>query len=150
MKLNNRLHIILSLFATLLMPAGVCADKDNLEASQSNDNEVVINIDFKVTEQFSGIKESASAKRQMTIQFDEWQEVELDKYFIKYKVTGIPADGNESQKLFLIETELLNIEREKFKNAASVVKANKVFAMKISGHTINEPEFSLSFEIVLK
>lgn len=120
------------------------ANQEDKEQAQVSDNEVVIKVAFEVTEQFSGLSETASTKKQMLIPLDEWQEVQLDRYTIKFKISLSAT----AEKQFMVDTQILNRQNTPLYSPSVMAASNKSAGIKISAKTPNDPAFNLEFTVL--
>ncbi|KAA3650295.1 MAG: hypothetical protein DWP95_01420 [Proteobacteria bacterium] len=146
MNNDKYLQKLLSLLGLMVLTTVLLARQD--EKPQLKENEVVLNIAFEVTEQFSGLIESASTKKQLLVQLDEWQVLGLDRYIIKFKTSEHLSDDNEP--LFMIETQILDSYENKIHAPSLMTAANSMATIVISAETSVEPSFNLSFMVASK
>jgi hypothetical protein len=141
---NNKVQITMSLILFALLTSAGLANQDKLAERQLAGNEVVVEVAFEVTEQFAGLSETSSTKKQLVVEVDDWQEVKLDRYTIKFKISTPITQG----KQFMIDTQILNSQNTTLHNPVIMTESNKTAGIKVSAETINDPAFGLSFTVL--
>ncbi len=141
---NNKFQLFLGL-CLITCSVFAFANQDK-PSSQLYNNEVVVNVNFEVSEQFSGLRESSSTTKQMVVQFNEWQTLALDRYALKFKVSEPLSEQDD--KHFMIETQLLNSQQNVMHNPGLMTAADKEASIEISGKTNLEPSFKASFTVL--
>ncbi len=144
MKNNNYLKVLLCLMTLIPLSFFAMANQDKADHAKLIDEEVVVEVAFEVTEQFSGLSETSSTKKQLIVQQDEWQEVQLDRYTVKFKVSASQTEDHH----FMIETEILNRQNSTLYSPGIMAKANQAAGIKISADTANDPAFNLGFTVL--
>ncbi|GAA4811210.1 hypothetical protein GCM10011365_18570 [Marinicella pacifica] len=140
----NQWQISLSFIFIALLSTVSLANQDKLDKAEAGDNEVVVEVAFEVTEQFSGLSETSSTKKQLIVQQDEWQEVQLDRYTVKLKVSVSQSDDDH----FMIDTKILNRQNTTLYSPSIMTLSNQSAGIKISADTKNDPAFNLGFTIL--
>ncbi|MCX7545221.1 M56 family metallopeptidase [Marinicella gelatinilytica] len=146
MTKKHKFYITVSLIIIALLSTASLANQDKLEKVQLADNEVVVDIIFEVTEQFSGLSEASSTNKQMVVEVDDWQEVKLDRYTIKFKISEPATEANQ----FMIDTQILNRQNTTLYRPSILTEPNQKAGIKVSAETINEPAFGLNFTVLSK
>lgn len=146
MNNNNKFLLFLGLY--LITCAVLALANQDEPTVQLNDNEVVVNVSFESTEQFSGLRESSSTKKQMVVQFNDWQTLVLDRYVLKFKISEPLSEQDD--KHFMIETQILNSQQDVIYSPSLLSEPDKKANIEISGKTNLEPSFNASFTLLLK
>lgn len=144
MKNNNYLKVLLCLMTLIPLSFFAMANQDKEDHTNLIDTEVVVEVAFEVTEQFSGLSETSSTKKQLIVQLDEWQEVKLDRYTVKLKVSVSQSDDDH----FMIDTKILNRQNTTLYSPSIMTLSNQSAGIKISAATKNDPAFNLGFTIL--
>lgn len=144
MKNSNLFKMFMCLVTFIPLSFFAMANQEDKEQAQVSENEVVIKVAFEVTEQFSGLSETASTKKQMLIPLDEWQEVQLDRYTIKFKISLSAT----AEKQFMVDTQILNRQNTPLYSPSVMAASNKSAGIKISAKTPHDPAFNVGFTVL--
>ena len=146
MKNNNQFKIVLCMVAFIPLSFFAVANQQDTAHSPLSDNQVVVNVDFKVTEAFSGLSETSSTQKQMVMTFDKWQSVTLDRYDVKYKVIEQVTENDET--LYMIDTQIVNSRKKVLHSPGFLTKSNKTAGIEVKADTKTDPSFKLNFSVL--
>lgn len=146
MSYKNKFLVTVSFIMIMLLSTFVIAGDDASRQPQLADDEVVVYIAFEVSETFSGLSETSSSQKQTISSLGEWQEVNLDRYVVKFKVSEQRSE--ESESLYMIDTEVLNSREKVLHSPSLLTKSNKTASIEITAENRTDPSFKLNFTVL--